>query len=158
MMTQTLSATPLSKATRWNHLQCVQLFSEAATPDCWPSSSPSHQITEAMTTALPTSGGRYLLLQDTDVELECELGGWAEECLDHRGPAECRPVCTQLAFGLAHFLLNFFWVPILGHLPLLRDADIRLFDSAGMEVNVKDLHTPTSKSVNRITGTNETTA
>lgn len=108
---------------------------------------------EVITTAQPTSGSRDLLLQDTDVKLERELGRRAEERLDHRCPTECGPVCTQLAFSLAHFLLNFFRVPVLGHLPLLRDADIGLFNSASVEVNVKDFHTPTSKS--RVTGKNQ---
>lgn len=123
-----------------------------AISDCWHFSSPSHQNTEVKTVALPTSGSCDLLLQDTDVELERELGCWAKERLDHRRPAECRPVRTQLAFGLSHFFFNFFWVPILGHLPLLCDADIRLFNSPSMEINVKDFHTPRSKSVINVTG------
>lgn len=117
---------------------------------------PSHPNTKmVITTALPTSGNRDLLLQDTDVELERELGRWAEERLDHGGPAACRLVSAHLAFSLSHFLLNFFWVPILGHLPLLCDADIGLFNSASMEVNIKGLHTPTSKQVKRVTEQNE---
>lgn len=110
---------------------------------------------KVITRALPTSGNRDLLLQDTDVELERELGRWAEERLDHRGPAERRPVCAQLAFSLPHFLLNFFWVPILGHLPLLCDADIGLFNSFSTEVNIKGFHTPTSKQADRVTGENK---
>lgn len=113
---------------------------------------PSHPNTKkVVTTALPTSGNCDLLLQDADVELERELGRWAEERLDHRGPAERRPVCAQLAFSLSHFLLNFFGVAILGHLPLLCDADIGLFNSFSTEVNIKGFHTPTSKQVDRVT-------
>lgn len=114
---------------------------------------PSHPNTKkVITTAPPTSGNRDLLLQDTDVELERELGRWAEEGLDDWGPAEGRPVCAQLPFSLPHLLLNLLWVPILGHLPLLCDADIGLFNSFSTEVNIKGFHTPTSKQVDRATG------
>lgn len=92
-----------------------------------------------------TSSDTDILLQDTYIQLQGQLGCWAQESLDHRCSAECRSVGEQLALCLAHFLLNFLWVAIFWYLPLLGDADIRFFDVVWLTIDAEDFKTPGNK-------------
>lgn len=92
-----------------------------------------------------TSSHSGVLLQGAYIQLQGQLGGWAQESLDHRCPAERRSVGEQLALCLAHFLLNLLWVAIFWHLSLLGDADIRLFDVAWLTIDAEDFKTPRNK-------------
>lgn len=95
-----------------------------------------------------TSCDSDFLLQGAYIELQGQLGGWAEESLDHRCPAECRSVGEQLALCLAHFPLNLLWEAISWHLSLLDDADIRLFNVVWLTIDAENFKTPGNKSAN----------
>lgn len=55
-----------------------------------------------------TSSNSDVLLQGAYVQLQSQLGGRAQEGLDHRRATERRAVREELALRLAHLLLNFF--------------------------------------------------
>lgn len=93
-----------------------------------------------------TSSNGYVLLQGAYIQLQSQLGSRAQESLDHWCSAECRSVGEELALCLAHFFLDFFWEAIFGHLSLLGDADIRLFNVAWLTIDAEDFKTPGNKS------------
>lgn len=104
---------------------------------------------EVETKNIHTSSNSDVLLQGAYVQLQSQLRGWAQEGLDHGRAAERRPVREELAFRLAHLLLDFFWEAILWHLSLLGDADIRLFDVAWLTIDAEDFKTPANKSASQ---------
>lgn len=89
-----------------------------------------------------TSADGHPLLQDTDVELQSELGRRSKECLDDRSAGEGCSVCEQLSLRLPHLPLHLLRLTPAGHLLLPGDADIRLLHTTHAAIDTKRLETP----------------
>lgn len=89
-----------------------------------------------------TSPDGHPSLQDTDVELQGELGGRSQEGLNDRGAGEGCSVRKQFPLRLPQLPLHILRLTLAGHLLLPGDADIRLLHSAHAAIDTERLQTP----------------
>lgn len=96
-----------------------------------------------------TSPNGHILLQHTDVELQCELRGGAQEGLNDGGSSESGSVSHQLALGLPDFMFHLLGLATPRHLFLPSDGDIWLLHLPRASIDTKGVQTPEEKTVRR---------
>jgi len=109
-------------------------------PSC-PGGIPPARAGAACVPGTLTSGGRDVLLQDADVELEGELRRGAQEGLDDSHALEGVAVRGQPPLRVSHLLLHLHLVA-LPQVPLAGDGDVGLLLLPRPAVHDQGLHAP----------------